>query len=119
MLRRKVRRIQYEGIHLICFKCGVYDDHQEICTGAKTANNLAGARLLEREGSHGQAHNRKASIPAEITEKFGPWMMVTRSSRIFDNNNQGRDTKSGKQDNKVTLENIPFKQNRFRGNFAI
>lgn len=31
-LRRKVHRIKYEGMHMVCFQCGVYDHRQEGCS---------------------------------------------------------------------------------------
>lgn len=112
MLRIKVRKIEYKGIHLICFKCGVYGHHQENCTGSEKVITQAAETIPMRQGGEEHTQNRKESIPAEITEKFGPWMMVMRSSRRFDNNNQGRATKSGKQESEVTSDIIPIKQNR-------
>lgn len=31
-LRRRILRIMYEGLHLICFQCGQYGHKQEICS---------------------------------------------------------------------------------------
>lgn len=31
MIRRKVRKVVYEGLHLICFKCGMYGHGAEAC----------------------------------------------------------------------------------------
>lgn len=31
-LRKKIRRIEYEGIHLVCFKCGIYGHSHENCS---------------------------------------------------------------------------------------
>lgn len=30
-LRRRVRKIEYEGMHLVCFKCGIYGHVKESC----------------------------------------------------------------------------------------
>lgn len=29
---RKIRRLEYEGLHLICFNCGCYDHHKDSCS---------------------------------------------------------------------------------------
>ena len=34
-LRRRIRRIMYEGLHLVCFKCGQYGHKQERCPHEK------------------------------------------------------------------------------------
>ncbi|CAN1145597.1 hypothetical protein LINPERHAP2_LOCUS14763 [Linum perenne] len=36
-LRRRVRRIEYEGLHIICFNCGCYGHKVEACTKAPEA----------------------------------------------------------------------------------
>ncbi|XVF50455.1 hypothetical protein PTKIN_Ptkin04bG0102100 [Pterospermum kingtungense] len=30
-LRRRIRKIEYEGIHLVCFNCGVYGHRKDTC----------------------------------------------------------------------------------------
>ncbi|XP_075481174.1 uncharacterized protein LOC142521884 [Primulina tabacum] len=57
---------------------------------------------------------RKALIPAEITENFGPWMMVSRESRRPNKNRIGHTYKLGKLDNRRDSKNIPTK-NIYRG----
>ena len=31
MLKRRVDRLEYEGIHFVCFGCGMYDHRRESC----------------------------------------------------------------------------------------
>ena len=57
---RKVRRVEYEGIHLICFNCGRYNHGKEECplvlqNGAKEPKTLS-------EGMSGQLQMIKASV---------------------------------------------------------
>ncbi|XP_073015397.1 uncharacterized protein [Primulina eburnea] len=115
-LRRRVRKIEYEGIHLICFDCGVYGHRQGECNGKEAAKNTDNAMEEvrgERRESSGDPddHKRKALIPAEITENFGPWMMVARSSRKFDKNRKGRTEGYGKLPNNNFYENPQQNQN--------
>ncbi|XP_073046080.1 uncharacterized protein [Primulina eburnea] len=116
MLRRKVRKIEYEGIHLICFTCGVYGHRQGECKASKAAENFDGAaaQSTNERGEHSKdpiEPNRKVLIPAEVTETFGPWMMVSRPSRKFDKNRFGRPDNFGKQNNTRGPENIPIHHN--------
>lgn len=39
MLRRRVQPIVYEGLHLICFKCGVYGANVDSCSKNQNAEN--------------------------------------------------------------------------------
>lgn len=39
MLRRRVQPIVYEGLHLICFKCGVYGHNVDSCSKNQNAEN--------------------------------------------------------------------------------
>lgn len=50
---------------------------------------------------------RKTHIPAEITETFGPWMMVSRSARKIGNNSYGKSFKAGKQEIRKDNGSIP------------
>ena len=31
ILRRRIRKLDYEGIHLVCFGCGMYSHRKETC----------------------------------------------------------------------------------------
>lgn len=90
-LRRTVRKIEYEGLHLVCFQCGVYGHRQEACP-AKT-------KATEQDKSTPDVDRRDAGeddakiadgqrspdmdkcIRPEITENYGSWMLVQRKSR--------------------------------------
>ncbi|XP_073273316.1 uncharacterized protein [Primulina huaijiensis] len=114
MLRRKVRRIEYEGIHMVCFTCGVYGHHQGDCPEIEVGKNLDTTTMHAKEGGGDTKQIRKELIPAKITKNFGPWMMVSRVSRRFDKNRIGHTEKLGKLDNRRDSDNIPSK-NYYRG----
>nr|GMD64614.1 uncharacterized protein LOC109187360 [Ipomoea batatas] len=64
--------IEYEGIHLVCFKCGKYGHRHEQC-GREEENEDAG-------------HNdptTKNTKPTDqgVSEKYGSWMLVNRKER--------------------------------------
>lgn len=99
-LRRRVRRIEYEGIHLVCFKCGVYGHSQEQCNAGKGKGELNDGTLLENaDGAQGNAGDhtkgknqvgiKEPEIRPKISESFGPWMIAKRYIRK-QNNNQAR-----------------------------
>ncbi|XVF47835.1 hypothetical protein PTKIN_Ptkin03bG0142800 [Pterospermum kingtungense] len=77
-LRRRIHRIKYEGIHLVCFQCGVYGHRKEICSVEKVVDQVA-----KQNGGGGIPNElrKEATINAEIVDNFGPWMLVGRKSR--------------------------------------
>lgn len=68
-------RIEYEGLHLICFHCGIYGHNQEHCP---TKRNQEVAKEMEPGGNvamqvdeaQPRSNERKGS------EKYGEWMLV-------------------------------------------
>lgn len=91
-LRRRVRCIEYEGIHLICFKCGVYGHRAEQChhneENGKQPENAKQPATGEQGGDRvAIPQNRKYQfgedmliIWPEITETYGPWMLAPKKS---------------------------------------
>ncbi|CAN1131016.1 hypothetical protein LINPERHAP2_LOCUS6160 [Linum perenne] len=78
-LRRRVRRIEYEGLHTICFNCGCYGHSNEACKVAAEevvsvnqttsfANPIFQEALVEEVGP-------------EVEEDFGLWMQVKKNRR--------------------------------------
>lgn len=99
-LRRRVRRIEYEGIHLVCFKCGIYGHSQDMCNDGRPTAVQGDETLPEivageaQEG--GDTGKRKDHQPAkhtiirlEIVDSFGHWMIAKKAPRR-QNQNQGR-----------------------------
>lgn len=94
-VRKRIRRIEYEGIHLVCFGCGVVGHQSDECPrippeiSPETENNGGedDDRVVERE-----AYTRKAQIRKNPIENingegiFGPWMLAknkeTRNGKL-------------------------------------
>ncbi|XVE85315.1 hypothetical protein DITRI_Ditri17bG0081800 [Diplodiscus trichospermus] len=74
-LRRKVRRIEYEAMHVICFECGRYGHRKEECK-KDNSNSIECLEMQEIQAS-GRHH-----IPdIEVTEAYGSWMLVRKQMR--------------------------------------
>lgn len=93
-LRRRMRRIEYEGIHLVCFKCGIYGHRDDQCTAAEgkmgendgskssggqpeTATD-SGKRSQESPNGNIYTWNEPINLRPEISESYGPWMLAPR-----------------------------------------
>ncbi|CAN1181524.1 hypothetical protein LINPERHAP2_LOCUS35448 [Linum perenne] len=78
-LRRRVRRIEYEGLHVICFNCGCYGHKDEACKQEPEAeivqnqSTVFANPVFQREGD--------PEIRPEVEEDFGPWMQVKKNRR--------------------------------------
>ncbi|XP_061342218.1 uncharacterized protein LOC133288478 [Gastrolobium bilobum] len=73
----KIYQVGYEGIHLICFKCGVYGHRQDQCGGEllpKKGNQMEeepkGQTNMEEKSGGTTKENCKEE------EAFGSWMVV-------------------------------------------
>ncbi|XP_019151931.1 PREDICTED: uncharacterized protein LOC109148649 [Ipomoea nil] len=71
----RVRSLAYEGIHLVCFKCGIYGHTPDDCPKAvRPANACDDAPNRETE-CKGSGESRGVIIGAE---PFGAWMIAPR-----------------------------------------
>lgn len=93
-LRRKVRGIVYEGLHLICFKCGMYGHNAESCPrnhehadgedysadatdgGKPTAETDSGNTAQGSEKGKNYLSKEKAQVRPEVTEDYGSWIVT-------------------------------------------
>lgn len=85
VIRKRIYTVEYEGLHVICFKCGRYGHNRESCT----LNNQtkldqpgdvedAGKRPVnEGEGKGNQGRFNAPGIPSE--EAYGEWMMAKKT----------------------------------------
>ncbi|KAG5225528.1 receptor protein [Salix suchowensis] len=74
-LRRRIRRIMYEGLHLICFHCGQYRHKQEICPHT--------AHESQDEPSEKEMTGDPLGtlVRPEIMDSYGAWMIADRRHR--------------------------------------
>ncbi|XP_031124352.1 uncharacterized protein LOC116027066 [Ipomoea triloba] len=119
-LYNRVRRIEYEGIHLVCFGCGRYGHKKEACPVGNKADNpvemdnvqpnqnpLAGEEgankeeFIEIEGNF----RKLQIIRPEVVEDFGPWMLAQRKQRRFGNYNPRTNTGRKHQGNVDNTKN--------------
>ncbi|XP_019170993.1 PREDICTED: uncharacterized protein LOC109166497 [Ipomoea nil] len=68
--------IEYQGIHQICFKCGIYGHRIEMCGKDQTGTTINGTPSGTAEAQPGL--ERPIQKPKE---KYGAWMLVTRNNR--------------------------------------
>ncbi|KAJ9170326.1 hypothetical protein P3X46_018442 [Hevea brasiliensis] len=107
-LRRRVRRIKYEGIHLICFTCGCYGHQSEQCSASRgSAVGQDGVckdvNIQQHKGVNGVVRNAVGDpvgiavdggwnknqlstvFPSEIMDRYGHWMLAKKSGRKVGN----------------------------------
>ena len=128
-LRRRIRRLEYEGIHLVCFdvKCtGIGKTLAPLeCQGNPVApEHHQGEGSLgtsERMVSNAMGRTNDTYNP-EIVEDFGPWMIA--KSRVRKNQNTprgngdpGTEKGTGKEDS-ITRVGLQSKESR-QSNFSI
>lgn len=90
-LTDKVCKIEYEGLYLVCFKCGKYGHRDEGCPMNIPEKGEEGEQSPTEDGDNGRTstletnrvecqtkHVRQAP---EMTEPFGPWMLAARNPR--------------------------------------
>lgn len=100
-LRNRIRTIEYEGVHLVCFGCGIYGHRQENCTKKKSGpvQNEGGAREDQVGAGNGMAASKQsavngeeshaAQIRKEIVEggknnaSFGPWRLAKKGDNKY------------------------------------
>ncbi|CAN1178493.1 hypothetical protein LINPERHAP2_LOCUS33702 [Linum perenne] len=78
-LRRRVRRIEYEGLHTICFNCGCYGHKDESCKQApeevvSVNQTTSFANPIFQEAIDSVTR-------PEVEEDFCPWMQVKKNRR--------------------------------------
>ncbi|CAN1180883.1 hypothetical protein LINPERHAP2_LOCUS35023 [Linum perenne] len=75
-LHRRVRRIEYEGLHEICFTCGRYGHGKQACS--------LNADTVKPEPSASSFANplfQEEKDRPELDEDFGPWMLARKNVR--------------------------------------
>ncbi|CAN1126175.1 hypothetical protein LINPERHAP2_LOCUS3276 [Linum perenne] len=78
-LRRRVRRIEYEGLHTIYIGCGCYGHEEGSCTETKGEEDVAPATMTFSNPMF-RGSDMDEQRP-EVEEDFGPWMKVKRQPR--------------------------------------
>lgn len=69
--------IEYEGFHLVCFKCGTYGHRHEQCETEKPRPEGGRADQDDNESTRRARTVFKQTPP----EKYGSWILVTKQKR--------------------------------------
>lgn len=100
-LRKIIRHIEYEGLHLVCFECGIVGHRKEDCVKSRSENDQEeppAAGETEELAVNGETYSRKLQIRKDITGDlpgegaFGPWMIARRKEPRNGKYRQGRTT---------------------------
>ena len=116
--RRRIRTLEYEGIHLVCFRCGMYGHMKETCPSeilTTTVPTVLEPSIRDDEGREsdrkitGETKGGDEAINPEIMEDFGPWMLAKRQIRrvpITQNNQETLDSlRKGKAKKRAQMNN--------------
>ncbi|KAJ1438980.1 Zinc finger, CCHC-type [Sesbania bispinosa] len=105
-LNGRIYKVEYEGLHLICFHCGRYGHRREACptlpsTGVVTANDDGEKEnhLPESQPNPPPTMADGGKADGERGEIFGSWMIAQRKSRKFSNSKKGVDRGASGADN--------------------
>ncbi|XP_019160909.1 PREDICTED: uncharacterized protein LOC109157461 [Ipomoea nil] len=82
--------VEYEGIHLICFKCGKYGHKLDSCGQELQPQTDPSSESMEDDASKDKARDpsqepveryQKDTSKTHLKDRFGQWMLVTRKDR--------------------------------------
>lgn len=77
-LKGRIWKVQYEGLHLICFKCGCWGHNAQECASHPNDEvNMA----LDTHQQHAPVEDNLPKVRPELEETFGDWMLVRKPSR--------------------------------------
>ncbi|CAN1813117.1 hypothetical protein LINPERHAP1_LOCUS26771 [Linum perenne] len=77
-LLHRIRRVEYEGLHVVCFKCGIYGHTNDICPSATATADLEGEQVHSNPLFLEEV---MAKERPEVFEEYGPWMLAKSRSK--------------------------------------
>ncbi|XP_021839952.1 uncharacterized protein [Spinacia oleracea] len=80
-LKGKVWRVQYEGIRLVCYKCGVAGHNDEKCPSNSPSINEEINNINDHLAQTSINTNEQAKSKPEEQENFWSWMLVKKPIR--------------------------------------
>lgn len=69
-LRRRVRRMEYEGLHLVCFSYGKYGHHAEICPFKELAKDMSPRDTIGNLEKTKDTQPEQV-VPPEVVQEYG------------------------------------------------
>lgn len=109
--------LEYEGVHLICFRCGIYGHREEMCSDGHSPVVPTPAAMMpegpEKEGAKAGQGSEVSSDPKKVAKNqvnadvndpeeigkdqadvshFGPWMLVKKypKRKVSNDSHRGR-----------------------------
>ncbi|KAK9200137.1 hypothetical protein WN944_015333 [Citrus x changshan-huyou] len=79
----RVQKIEYEGLPVICFKCGRYGHHSETCSSNTNEGNPTGDYTNSQDQQRAERTEPQEDRRVEVShlEPFGPWMIASKRGR--------------------------------------
>nr|KYP68757.1 hypothetical protein KK1_022398 [Cajanus cajan]KYP68759.1 hypothetical protein KK1_022400 [Cajanus cajan] len=100
-----ILKLEYEGLHSICFKCGKYGHKQSSCPQFQNGDDKeesknqtlmdvdnATTKIANQDSSHNEIPKHVEEIipnqnEPESKDQYGPWMIVKRKKKSFNSRN--------------------------------
>ncbi|CAN1170968.1 hypothetical protein LINPERHAP2_LOCUS29291 [Linum perenne] len=80
-LKRRVRRIEYEGLHVICYQCGCYGHEKEACPTLRAVDMKIDAVEGVTVMPNPTFQPSEVDPPRpELEEEYGPWMLAKKKT---------------------------------------
>ena len=97
-LKRQIRRLEYEGVHLVCFGCGMYGHRKKECPYKASGRTIVSDNQENKDfgketGLEGSGRGGDEDVNPEITKCFGPWMLARSRVRRYHNNQNNQEMK--------------------------
>lgn len=89
-------KIEYEGLHLICFHCGRMGHSLETCPAKRSKEGNSQNEEKGEEGNHHMEEDR-GTVVEKSPEKFGEWMLVKDNRKGKRVNFQGSTSAQGQK----------------------
>lgn len=81
-LNGRIWKIQYEGLKMICFKCGHLGHKEDKCESFQSNANMSVQQDEARNPNYiGGNGSGVKQVGPEVSSKYGEWMLVTRATR--------------------------------------
>ncbi|XP_031101801.1 uncharacterized protein LOC116005700 [Ipomoea triloba] len=103
----EVQLVEYEGLHVVCFHCGVVGHREQACPENKTAETEVPIVDLNSSPIPETSNNQQTQTPTpppQVQEKrrFGTWMLVTKKSKPGDT---VKNTRHSRKDSNISTVN--------------
>ncbi|XP_019198981.1 PREDICTED: uncharacterized protein LOC109192732 [Ipomoea nil] len=107
MVQDRLQKVEFEGMHVICFGCGEVGHRSADCNKHHKGDNASSETGIDGHDNMQESMNMEQAKPPPPIEKHGAWMMVN-----YKNKNKPKPPTKGKQ--KQPLEGNSQKQSKER-----